>query len=198
MNSSPVLSSQRDWNFQKTFTGRAGALWKPTQQLSAELAFLYSDVRGNGGPESNPTFAGGPYPLDPRLTLPAGGPYDEFATEEQPFTRTTKLLSLDLSYDVGFATVSSTTSYFTTAGSTINDDTYSFASEPFIAYYGGSPVSPRYLDVEDFTDRAHTLTEEVRLVSTAGGEKPVDYTVGVFYESQERDGTWNVTDPGVL
>ena len=196
VNSSPVLSSQKDWNFQKTFTGRASTLWKPTAQFSAELAFLYSDVRGNGGPEANSTFAGGPYPLDPRLTLPAGGPYDEFATEEQPFTRTTKLTSLDLSYDVGFATLSSTTSYFTTAGSTISDDTYSFASEPFISYYAGSPISPRYLDVEDFTDRAHTLTEEVRLVSTAGDLKPVDYTVGVFYESQERDGTWNVTDPG--
>ena len=27
-----------DWNFQKTFTGRAGALWKPNDAFSAELA----------------------------------------------------------------------------------------------------------------------------------------------------------------
>ena len=196
VNSSAVFSSQKDWNFQKTFTGRASALWKPAEQFNAEVAYLYTHVKGDGGPQSNPVFQGGPYALDPRITFPPGGPYQEFSQGDQPFSRTTTLLSLDLSYDAGFATVSSTSSYSTTTGSTVTDDSYYFASVPFIAYYAGNPINPRYIELQDFTDRAHTFTQEVRLVSVAGPDKPLDYTVGVFYEKQTRDGAWNITDPG--
>lgn len=198
VNSEGIFSSRKDWNFQKSFTGRASALWKPVEKFSAELAYLYTYVKGDGGPQTNPSFAGGPYAIDPRVIFPAGGPYQEFATEEQPFSRTTTLLSLDLSYDMGFATISSTSSYFSTQGATIDDDTYSFAAFPFIAYYSGNPMNPRYLDVQDFTDSAHTFSQEVRLVSTAGPDKPIDYTIGLYYEKQGRAGTWNVTDPGSI
>jgi iron complex outermembrane recepter protein len=196
VNSPAEFYDTKDWNFQKTFTGRASALWKPTERFSANLAYEYGDVTGAGGPQDNPVWSGGAYPIDPRITLPAGGPYRDFTTEDQPFERTTGLASLDLSYDAGFATISSTSSYFKTDGETINDDTDSFGAVSFIAYYAGVPTNPRYLDVQDFTDQAHSFSQEVRLVSAAGPTKPVDYTLGVYYEKSTRDGQWNVSDPG--
>lgn len=196
INSPGVFLTQKDWNSQKTFTGRASALWKPVEKFSAEAAYLYAKVKGAGAPEANSSFAGGADPLDPRITFPPGGPYQAFNTSTDAFSRTTDLLSLDLSYDAGFATVSSTSSYYTTDGSTIDDDTYTFAAVPFIAYYAGNPFNPRYIEHQNYTDRAHTFTQELRLVSNTGPDKRLDYTIGAFYEKQARYGAWNVTDPG--
>src|SRR5580658_1694199 len=85
VNSPGIYSSRDDWNFQKTFTGRAAALWKPTEAFSAELAVLHSNVRGDGAPQVNPDFGGGVSPLDPLTTLPPGGHYNDFSQIDQPY-----------------------------------------------------------------------------------------------------------------
>ncbi len=194
-----VYGSRDDWNFQKTFTGRAAALWKPLQGFSAELAILHSNVAGDGGPTVNPDFAGGVSPLDPQTTLPAGGHYQEFSQIDQPYSRYTNLVSLDLSYDAGFATLSSTSSYYTTSGSTLQDNTYDLAGidgGAYLPYYAGTPTNPRFVYDELFTDRAHTFTQEVRLVSDSKPDNLFDYVLGVFYEKQTRTGAWTIAIPG--
>src|SRR3984957_5792013 len=162
INSPAIYSDRPDWNFQKTFTGRASLLRKPSHALSAELAVLHSNAHGDGGPQVNPDFPGGVSPLDAATTLPAGGHYREFSQIDQPWSRNTNLTSLDLSYDAGFATVSSTSSYYTTSGSTLEDNTYSLGGlidGGYLPYYAGTPTSPRFVYDEIFTDRAHTFTE---------------------------------------
>ncbi len=199
VNSPPIYSSRGDWNWQRTFSGRASLLFKPNEAFSAELAVLHAHVTGNGGPQVNPDFAGGVSPLDPATTYPAGGRYQEFALVEEPFDRTTNLTSLDLSYDAGFATVSSTSSYQTTTGSLIQDSTYDyagFAGGAFLPYYAGVPTNPRFIYPFQFTDSAHAFTEELRLVSKPGPSNAFDYVVGAFYEKQTRHGAWYVTNPG--
>lgn len=199
VNSPPIYSSRNDWNYQKTFSGRASLLFKPNDAFTAELAILNSHVTGDGGPQVNPDFAGGLSPLDPATTYPAGGKYQEFALVDEPFNRTTNLLSLDSSYDAGFATLSSTTSYHTTSGSLIQDSTFDYAGFDggyFLPYYAGVPANPRFIYPFQFTDSAHTFTEEVRLVSKADPANIFDYVVGAFYEKQTRHGAWYVTNPG--
>jgi iron complex outermembrane recepter protein len=199
VNSSPIYTSRDDWNWQKTFSGRASLLFKPNEQFSAELAQLYAHVRGDGGPQVNPDFAGGPSPLDPATTYPAGGHYQEFALIDEPFNRTTNLTSLDLSYDVGFATVSSTSSYHTTQGYTVQDSTFDYAGFDggyFLPYYAGNPTNPRFIYPFLFTDSAHTFSQEIRLVSKADPANLFDYVLGGFYENQTRNGNWYVTNPG--
>ncbi len=199
VNSSPVYTSRNDWNWQKTFSGRASLLWKPAEAFSAELAVLNAHVSGDGGPQVNPDFAGGPSPFDPHTTFPAGGPYQEFALVDEPFNRTTNLSSLDLSYDAGFATVSSTSTYHTTSGSLIQDSSFDYGGFDggfFLPYYSGVPTNPRFIYPFLFTDDAHTFSEELRLVSKADPANLLDYVVGVFYENQTRHGNWYVTNPG--
>ena len=196
-NSSAVFTQKDDWNYQKTLTGRASLLWKPSSAFNAELSYLYSHLQGDGGPQVNPDVAAGPYAIDPRITFPAGGPYTDFSPSLQPFKRNTGLLSLDLSYDMGFATVSSTSSYYHTGGATSGDDTYHFASNPtYLNYYAGNPINPRYLEIQEFDDDARSFTQEVRLVSNAAAGRPIDYTVGVYYEKTIRNGSWDVVEPG--
>ena len=200
-NSPGVFTGKNDWNYTETYTGRASVLWKPVDPLSAELAFIQSKVNGDGGPTTNSAFPGGPYPIDPRVTFPGGGNYQDFVPVNQPFTRTTNLTSLDLSYDAGFATLSSTSSYFTTTGSTMLDQTYGIvglkATDPGIpGYYAGNPINPRFVNPSLFGDSAHTFTQEFRLVSTPGPDKPFDYVVGLYYEHQVSEGSWNFSNPG--
>jgi len=199
VNSPPIYSSRSDWNYQRTLSGRASLLWKPNEAFSVELAILHANVTGDAGPQVNPDFAGGVSPLDPATTYPAGGRYQEFALIDEPFNRTTNLTSLDVSYDAGFATVSSTTSYHTTSGSLIQDSTFDYAGFDggyFLPYYAGVPTNPRFIYPFLFTDSAHTFTEEMRLVSKPGPANIFDYVVGAFYEKQTRHGAWYVTNPG--
>jgi iron complex outermembrane receptor protein len=199
VNSSAIYNDQADWNFQKTFTGRASVLWRPITAFSAEVAILHSDVKGEGGPQVNPDFPGGPSPFDPRITFPAGGNYQEFSQIDQPWSRTTNLTSVDLSYDAGFATLSSTSSYYTTSGSTLDDYTYDgvgLANGLYTKYYAGVPTNPRFVWDQLFSDSAHTFTQELRLVSKTSRDNAIDYVVGAFYENQERQGSWNVAVPG--
>jgi outer membrane receptor protein involved in Fe transport len=197
VDSPAIYGGKKDWNDQNTFTGRASLLWKPVDAFSAELAFIYSNLNGDGGPETNIGYQGGPYFIDPRITFPAGGPYTDIASFNQPFWRRTSLTSLDLSYDAGFATLSSTSSYYKTDGMTQNEGTYGVGGFPYgNAYYSGNPLNPRFVYGQWFTDSAHTFTQEIRLVSKTGPDKKLDWVVGVFYEDQETIGNWYTSTPG--
>jgi iron complex outermembrane receptor protein len=199
VTSPAIYQDKSDWNYQKTFTGRASLLWKPADAFTAEVAILHSNVQGDGGPQVNPDFPGGVSPLDPATTLPVGGPYREFSQIDQPWSRYTNLTSADLTWDVGFATLSSTSSYYTTSGSVLQDNTYSLgglASGGYLPYYAGVPTNPRFVYDEVFADSAHTFTEEVRLVSKSGPDKMFDYVLGVFYENQTSAGAWTIAVPG--
>jgi iron complex outermembrane receptor protein len=84
VNSPGVYTSNNNWGDQNTFTGRASLLWKPGDNFSADLTFLYANLNGDGGPTANPGFPGGPNPLDPGPTVPAGGDYRTCSALEQP------------------------------------------------------------------------------------------------------------------
>ncbi|MFI4886104.1 MAG: TonB-dependent receptor [Steroidobacterales bacterium] len=194
-----IYSNRPDWNGQKTFTGRAALLWQPLESFKAVLALLHTGLRGDGGPQVNPDFPGGTSPIDPTVTLPPGGPYREFSQVDQPFSRYTNLTSLDLSYDAGFATLSSTSSYRTTTGQFIEDDTYNIGGVDggaYLPYYAGNPVNPRFVYDYQFRDTERTFSQEVRLVSKTPLWHRIDYVIGAFYEKQTREGTWNIANPG--
>jgi outer membrane receptor protein involved in Fe transport len=199
VNSSPIYSSKNDWNWQRTATGRVSILWKPAAAFSAELALLHSYVSGDGGPTVNFDYPGGVSPLDPHTTLPSGGHNQEFSQIDQPFSRNTNLTSLDLSYEVGFATLSATSSYHTTSAYTVSDQTYNITGQAggfYLQYYAGVPANPRFVYDFGFGDSEHTFTQEVRLVSKQDATSLFDYVVGLFYEKQYRNGIWNVGNPG--
>jgi len=193
---SVYLPEQKGWNDAKPFTGRASLLWK-VGDLSAELAYTGAHVEGNAGPQTNTDFPGGPYPIDPRITFPPGGDYQYFSAEEQPYWRSTSLTSLDASYDAGFATVSSISSYYRTGGETFDDDTYQlFIYAPFSFYYTGSPINPRFISPAKYSDSDRAFSQEVRLVSHSGDDHKIDYAVGLFYQNRTRDSHYDSSAPG--
>lgn len=199
VNSSGVYTSKHDWNYQGTLTGRASFLWKPVSSFSAVLAFTYSHANGDASPTVNPVFPGGPYVVDPRITLPPGGRYTAFSPTDQPYSRKLTLTSLDMTYDAGFATVSSTTSYFTNSGSFVTSPVYGLMQPvllPYVTPYAGTPINPRWIAPFTYQDSEHNFSQEVRLASNPSPARPIDYVLGVFYEKNSSLASSPLSDPG--
>jgi iron complex outermembrane receptor protein len=111
-----------------------------------------------------------------------------------PDHRVVDLEALTLTADIGFATVTSSTSY------TKNRDKSSYDESPFLLnydslsplYYGSYP-RPTTAFYTAYTDRS--LVEELRLVSKSGGWW--DYAVGGFFRHQQNDVFQYETVPGI-
>jgi len=194
-----VFYGKHDWNDDNAFTGRASLKWKPFDAFDVDLASIYATINGDGGPYANRQFPGGPYPLDPRIIFPAGNERTTFSAIDQQYWRRTSLSSVDLSYDAGFATLSSTSTYSATNGWTMSDGTYiigSIYAFNLNNYYEGVPLNPRYVEPGLFTDYEHSFTQELRLVSKTSPDALIDYTAGLFYEDQRRTGNWFIPSPG--
>lgn len=191
-----VYYSKRDVNYDAISAGRITLLIKPSDVLKVELAFNSSYVQGVSDNQDNPTFAGGPAPWDPRVTLPATAQYQIDSSTLAPYSRHTNLASLDVSYDAGFATISSTTAYGETSGVTGSDANSLILGLPatYLPYYTGTPINPRYVATMNDLDSEHRLTEEVRLVSKETHH--LDYVVGAFYEHDSRGLVWDIYEPG--
>ncbi len=198
VNSPAVYYNQKGWNDQKTFTGRASALWQPSSQFSAELAYMHEKADGNGTPSDDSRFQGGPNIIDPRIIFPAGNNFTTFASTEQPFLRNSDLASLDLSYDAGFATLSATSTYSSTSGFFNTDTNYLLYGllGAYVPFYAGAPSNPRWINTNTSIDSDHGFSQEVRLVSNTGPDKMFDYTVGVFYQKKYDNATFENTSPG--
>lgn len=105
-----------------------------------------------------------------------------------PLDSESDLISLEIEYDMGFATLTSSTAQTKSEGEAIFDLTGLYTNFSFYqAYYGSSP-RPLIID-HSIIDR-EVFTQELRLTST-GGES-VDWMIGAFYNQSESDsGTFN-------
>ena len=199
VNSSGEYYNKKDWNYQDTLTTRVAALWQPVSELKIELAYMHSYAHGDGGNAVDPDYRGGTSPFDANETLPAGGKYSTYGRVDEPWGRNTNVFSLDVSYDAGFATLTSSSSLQATTGHLLQDDTYDLqntANGGYTPYYAGVPANPRFVYDYEFTDHEHTFSQELRLVSKGGPDAKFDYAVGAFYENQATTGAWSIAVPG--
>ncbi|NIB42959.1 TonB-dependent receptor [Pseudomaricurvus alkylphenolicus] len=97
-----------------------------------------------------------------------------------PLEREVDLVSVDISADVGFASFSSSTSYYDNESQSLRDGT------GFMENVAASPVTyggfPRVLSSLTESARDRSLTQEFRLVSNGDGD--LDWVVGAFYRDQ--------------
>lgn len=89
-----------------------------------------------------------------------------------------------ISFDAGFANLTSVTSYqHIDASILLNANASSFAATlPLLALFGGAPVPPGALVGSDAFGPVRKFTQEVRL--TSSGEGALEYVVGAFYTSE--------------
>ena len=112
----------------------------------------------------------------------------------EPSSRRVSMGSLDLEWDLGFATFTSTSSYYDHDGTGESDNGGLWASggetDPALsrdwnaAFYGGGWPRPMQLAQRGYDDSA--FIQEIRLVSN-DSDSPIDWIAGAFYMDQDND-----------
>lgn len=111
------------------------------------------------------------------------------STMLEPSERDAQLLSLDVEWDLGFATLTSSTSSYEHNGHGWRDNTSLWVTDRggfanwFDILYPGNPRPVAHVTA-GFKDEA--IVQEFRLVSNAS-DSDIDWTVGVYYMDQDRE-----------
>ncbi|WP_321393569.1 TonB-dependent receptor [Emcibacter sp.] len=118
-----------------------------------------------------------------------GNPYeaDEIGSVQlEPAEADVEVAALEVEMDFGFATLTSSTSYYDHHGSSTSENTGFYAQNGWLSWYYNYP-RPMASAERAYEDKA--FIQELRLVSQ--GEGPLQYVVGLYYQDQDRLATQN-------
>ena len=102
--------------------------------------------------------------------------------QREPSTREVDIVALEMNLDLGFATLTSSTSSYDHSGDSISENTGFAAQNGWLAFYYYNYPRPMQKASRTFGDEA--FVQELRLVSNTA-DSTVDWTVGAFYRDQE-------------
>ncbi|MEJ8566572.1 TonB-dependent receptor [Elongatibacter sediminis] len=114
-----------------------------------------------------------------------GDPYDDYeagSIQREPSEREVDLVSLEMNIDLGFATLTSSTSGYEHSGSSTSENTGFYAQLGWLgAFYYNYP-RPMASAVRTYDDEA--FIQELRLVSN--GDGMFDWVVGAYYADEDK------------
>ena len=163
--------SQEDVDDVEMWYGRFAARWEPSENFDATLSFFAQSDDVGGRRQQTPGADG------------FGTPYRDYengSIQLEPSTRDAALGALEMNIDLGFATLTSSTSYYDHSGDSTSENTGFYAQAGFLTFYYNYP-RPMASAVRTWSDKA--LIQELRLVSQTEGA--VDYVVGLWYQDQD-------------
>jgi len=159
-----IETGEKDVNDAVQKGGRVALLWQPDPKLTVKLTGLWQSVRSDNfgivyeGMGNTPLAPGAPY-------LTTNAQLDE------PFKSDFQYYSGSVSYDLGFAALSSTTSYSELKILETTD-----ASRIYGVIWGGYALYPATLNQKKWT-------EEVRLTSASSDH--LEWMLGFFYTDED-------------
>ena len=116
----------------------------------------------------------------------AYGDYENGSIQLEPSSRDLNMTSIEAEFDLGFATLTSSTSHYDHSGESVSENTGFYAQAGFLGFYYNYP-RPMASAIRTYADEA--VVQEVRLVSNAG--ENFDYILGGFYRKQQLDASQN-------
>ena len=173
--------SQADVDDVDITYARASLRFQPSDDLDVQLNYQMQDDKIGG-----------------RRTITMGGDFygnayngkdQSGSTMLEPSTRDAELVSLDIEWDLGFATLTSSTSSYDHSGDGWRDNSSLWVTDRggfanwFDTLYPGNPRPVAHV-VAGFEEEA--LVQEFRLVSSES-DSNVDWTVGAYYMDQDRE-----------
>ena len=160
------INDSADWHIRNVL------LWKISNDVSAEFVYHHQHDTSNGLSAQSPG--------DPNYTTSTPIPI-------QPMDRNVDMLSMTVTADAGFATMTSTSSWYENAYNDVFDASQfetTFSALP--GYYGGYPRASVF-NYDRSVDRS--FAQEFRLASKNSGAW--DWIAGLFYQNQRQ----SITDP---
>ena len=166
LTSPPVTYSKEGTNSYGYRTARIATLWKPSDEFKAQLSYYYQVSTANGFPYAAPSYG---------VSSLTSTDHTQATTHDK-----VDLFALTLEGDLGFATLTSNTSYGHHVNQSSTDLTNLYSSFSFYpAYYGANPrVMVTGHDVLDDKPWA----QELRLASKSGGT--FDWVGGLFFKNE--------------
>lgn len=151
--------------------GRAALKFAPNDQFQALLSYQRQsdDI---GGRRQQTTGSDG-----------FGRPYDDYengSIQLEPSSRDVDLTALEMELDLGFATLTSSSSLYDHDGDSTSENTGFYAQAGFLAFYYNYP---RPMASAERTYRDEGFVQELRLVSNTDGA--FDYVAGLYYQDQD-------------
>ena len=174
-----VLDPAASYTYEKdadtfdTWMGRATLLMEPNDRTSIRIVHARQSDDVGGRRQQTVGFDG------------FGNPYDDYengSIQLEPSDRDINMTSLEAEVDLGFATLTSSTSHYDHEGGSISENTGFYAQAGWLGFYYNYP-RPMAQAVRSYADEA--VIQEIRLVTDDGGH--FDYVVGGFYRSQQRE-----------
>lgn len=110
------------------------------------------------------------------------GEYTSGSVQLEPSHTDLDMASAEINVDFGFATLTSSTSYYDVSGSSISENTGFYAQKNWLGglYYN----SPRPLARADRSYGDKAFVQEIRLVSDSDG--PLNWIGGLYYQNQDK------------
>jgi outer membrane receptor protein involved in Fe transport len=157
-----VATGKRSFNSGVQDTARGALLWAPTQRFSLELSAIYNRAPFNGT---------GAVSVNSAPDLPLLGRYDSTDVEPDSNNVTTQLYAARLRYDLGWAGLTSVSSYSRMISLSQAD-----GSAIFYPIFGINAAFTTRSDVKKFT-------QEVRLASPS--HQSLDWVTGLFFTGED-------------
>ncbi len=186
--------NHRDADFVRQDYGRAALFLKPSDSFNLTLSYMAQADRfgGRRGTSLGSDGWGTPY-----------GDLELGSVQLEPSARHVNLSSLEASFDLGFATLTSSTSDYNHEGDITSENTGFYAINGWLGFYYNYP-RPMASAVRSYGDSA--FSQEFRLVSETG--EKFDYVLGAYYQNQKRYATqtsvlkgfkrwWDAAFPGI-
>lgn len=171
------LRSEDDVNYEKTLSARLNLLFNVTEDLEASFNYYYQDQESGGRQiTSRRAFNTGEYVSGMRYV--------------EPNDRENHLFSAEITWDFGFATLTSATGY-----SDYNELGQRDQTDLLLAFEYGYESFPSFAAFTREQSDETRFNQELRLVSNSEG--PFNWIVGAFYNDFEGDATSEEFTPGI-
>ena len=178
--SPPQTMMQDGVNSNLYRTARAALLWKPNEDFHAQLSYYHQQSSADGYPYAAPIYG---------LEALSSSDYIPATTDD-----TVDLAALTLEFELGFATLTTNSSWADHKNTTVGDVTSLYDNFPFYTSLYGE--NPRVLVTghQGFDDKP--WTQEIRLASK--NNTSYEWVAGLFYKSEQTDIAENDFYPGYL
>lgn len=180
----PVFVNKKDADTVEIDYYRVALLFSPSDKFEAVLTYM--NQQGNYGGRRQQTSGPDGY----------GDFYDDYEIGSvvlEPADTESEFSSLEIEYDLGFATLSSSTSKYDRSYNGVSENTGFTAAQGWIVYYGYGHW-PRPAFVAERQNQEEAFIQEFRLVSN--GENTIDWVAGVYYMDQEGSSAQQTQLPG--
>jgi iron complex outermembrane receptor protein len=202
LTSGPViLPTQNDTNWADKWFARGAIRWAPRESLDFQLDYLHQHIYSNNSSYSNPGFPGSTFdmttpvagPVTPSnpsyyphsaFVIPPGGTYVSTAFTLSPYEETLDLVSAVGTVDLGLATLTSATSFYTDRTTGTSDFTNVFDNPATFNYDPYPPYNfyPRLLSPQPQKVNDRSFVQELRIVSN--GKNRFDYVGGLYFQRE--------------